>query len=127
MDVLSEVLKVIKLEAAIYYNAEFSAPWSFRSPPSRLLAPYFERGGGHVIIDHLLIEGQCLAGVEDGERIAISAGDVVIFPHGDAHIMSNGRPTQTVDSERELHKVLAHAIRSSAVRCWRDCRRCLKL
>src|SRR5215472_3664695 len=37
MDVLSEVLKVVKLEGAIYYNGEFTAPWSFRSPPSSVL------------------------------------------------------------------------------------------
>ena len=46
MDVLSEVLKVVKLEGAIFYNAEFSAPWSFRrifhqasGGPSRVTAP----------------------------------------------------------------------------------------
>jgi hypothetical protein len=36
MDVLSTVLKTVKLEGAMSYNAEFSAPWSFRSPPSCL-------------------------------------------------------------------------------------------
>jgi uncharacterized protein YjlB len=35
--------------------------------------------------------------VEDGDRIDLDAGDVVIFPHGDAHIIENGRPTMTVD------------------------------
>jgi len=39
MDVLSIVLKTVKLEGAMFYNAEFSAPWSFRSPPSGLVAP----------------------------------------------------------------------------------------
>jgi len=32
----SEVLKAVKLEGAIYYNAEFTAPWSIRTPPSRV-------------------------------------------------------------------------------------------
>jgi len=72
---------VIKLEGAIYYNAEFSAPWIFHAPPSRVLAPYFSSRGGHVIIYHLLTEGKCSAGLEDGERISLTAGDVVIFPH----------------------------------------------
>src|SRR5262245_49707902 len=39
MDVLSEVLRVVKLQGAMFYNGEFSAPWSLRSPPSRTLAP----------------------------------------------------------------------------------------
>ena len=31
MDVLSEVLKAVKLDGALFYNAEFSAPWCARS------------------------------------------------------------------------------------------------
>src|SRR6266567_7433572 len=54
MDVLSTVLKTVKLEGAMFYNAEFSAPWSFRSPPSCLVAPYQVAGARHVIIYHLL-------------------------------------------------------------------------
>ena len=111
MDVLSEVLKVIKLEGAIYYNAEFSAPWSLRAPPSRVFVPYFAPGGGHVIIYHLLTEGRCAAGLEDGERVAITAGDVVIFPHGDAHILSNGPAVETIDNERELHRILSQGVK----------------
>src|SRR5512136_193273 len=106
MDVLSEVLKVIKLEGAIYYNAEFSRPWTFRAPPSRVLAPYFSSGGGHVIIYHLLTEGECFAGLEGGEPMALSAGEVVIFPHGDAHIMGNGRGAEAVANESDLHRIL---------------------
>jgi hypothetical protein len=29
MDVLSEVLKVVKLQGALFFNGEFSSPWSF--------------------------------------------------------------------------------------------------
>ena len=35
MEILSEVLKAVKLDGAMFYNAEFSAPWCARSPASR--------------------------------------------------------------------------------------------
>jgi hypothetical protein len=35
MDVLSEVLKVVKLQGALFYNGEFSAPWSVYAAPLR--------------------------------------------------------------------------------------------
>jgi AraC-like DNA-binding protein len=111
MDVLSEVLKVVKLEGALYYNAEFTAPWAFRAPPSRVLVPHFAPGGGHVIIYHLLTEGRGFAGLEHGERIPIAAGDVIIFPHGDSHILGNGAPVDPVDNERELHSILAQGLK----------------
>ena len=111
MDVLSEVLKVVKLEGAIYYNAEFTAPWSFRAPPSSVLAPHFAPGGGHVIIYHLLTEGQGFAGLEHGSLLPLTAGDIVIFPHGDSHIIGNGARVEPVDQERELHRIFTQGLK----------------
>jgi Cupin len=73
MDVLSEVLKAIRLDAAFFYNAEFTAPWSVREPRSEVVASHFAPGGGHVIIYHLLTEGRCVAGLEGGNPIEIGA------------------------------------------------------
>ena len=58
MDALAEILKVIKLESAIYLNAEFSEPWCIVSPGSSALAPMSMREDASVIIYHLLCEGQ---------------------------------------------------------------------
>jgi hypothetical protein len=74
MDVLSEVLKVVKLQGALFYNGEFSTPWSFCSPHSRSVAPYVAPGAHHVIIYHLLTEGRASARLLDGERIVLDAG-----------------------------------------------------
>lgn len=68
MDALSEVLRVIRLEAAIFFNAEFSDPWCLLSPASGLLAPTLTPREGHVIIYRLLCEGEGhveLAGARD--------------------------------------------------------------
>ena len=54
MDVLSEVLKAVRLDGALFYNGEFSAPWRFRSPASRAVTPYLSPDSGHVIIFRIL-------------------------------------------------------------------------
>jgi AraC-like DNA-binding protein len=113
MDVLSEVLKVVKLQGAIFYNGEFSSPWSFCSPPSHTVAPYVAPGAGHVIIYHLVTNGRASARLMDGERIALEAGDLVIFPHGDEHIIENGSPTKTVDLVKELAQIVANGLKVS--------------
>ena len=61
MDVLSAVLRTVKLEGAVFYNAEFSAQWSFRSPPTSRVAPYLSPEPRHVIIYHLLTHGRAYA------------------------------------------------------------------
>src|SRR6266513_2839909 len=111
MDVLSTVLKTVKLEGAMFYNAEFSAPWSFRSPPSCLVAPYVSPEPRHVIIYHLLTHGRAYANVEEGQRIALSAGDIVVFPHGDSHIMGNGRDVEPKDNAKILEEIFSQGLK----------------
>ena len=106
MDALSEVLRVVKLESAFFYNAEFSAPWSFRSPESCKYAPYIHEAGGHVIVYHLLTDGRAHAQLED-KRLALSAGDVVIIPHGDAHCIESGPAPHIVDGEEALPQIFS--------------------
>ena len=110
MDVLSTVLKTVKLEGALFYNAEFSSPWSFRAPASCLVAPYLSPEPRHVIIYHLLTHGRAYANVEDGDRILLSAGDIVVFPHGDPHIMGNGRDVEPRDHGRLLEEILSQGL-----------------
>jgi AraC-like DNA-binding protein len=97
MDVLSEVLRVVKLEGALFFNAEFSAPWCIRSSPSTSISPFLCPGAGHLIIYHLLTEGNAYAKLLNGEQVELNAGDIVIFPHGDAHFLGNGT-AKPVDS-----------------------------
>jgi AraC-like DNA-binding protein len=110
MDVLSEVLKVVRLDGALFYNGEFSAPWSVRSPASSLLAPYVSTGARHLILYHLLTEGRAVIRLEDGPPVALGAGDIVIFPHGDPHIMGNGEPVPPSDFSRELARVFSQGL-----------------
>ena len=98
MDVLSDILKVVKLEAALFFNGEFSAPWCFSARPSKDIAHHISSTAGHLIIYHLLTDGRAYARLRDGKREELSAGDIVIFPHGDAHFVGNGSPEKPVDS-----------------------------
>lgn len=114
MDVLSEVLKTVKLGGAMFYNAEFSAPWCFCSPASSVLAPYLSANSKHVIIFHLLTEGRGYAQVEgDDQLLPLNEGDIVIVPHGDPHAMRNGPFIKPVDHAEEVRRVLAQGLRVS--------------
>ncbi|HSF66806.1 MAG TPA: AraC family transcriptional regulator [Nitrospiraceae bacterium] len=114
MDVLSEVLKAVKLGGAMFYNAEFSAPWCFCSPASPVLAPYLSADSKHVIIFHLLTEGSGYAQVEgDDQSLPLNAGDIVIVPHGDPHAMRNGPFIKPVDHAEEVRRVFAQGLRLS--------------
>ncbi len=111
MDVLSEVLRVVRLQGALFFNAEFSAPWCISSPRSTAAAPYLFPKAGHLIIYHFLTDGRAYARLPGGRREDLSAGDVVIFPHGDAHVLGNGTPEEPVDPLRTFAKNLTEGLK----------------
>ena len=110
MDVLSEVLRVVKLQGAMFYNGEFTAPWSLRSPPSRTIAPYVATGAEHVIVYHLLTEGRASVRLEGGESLTLGAGEIVVFPHGDPHIVENGFAARTMDISQDLARIFCQGL-----------------
>ena len=111
MDVVSEVLKVVKLQGALFYNGEFSSPWSVYAAPSRGLARYFGTNTEYVIVYHLLTEGRASVRLENGHRLKLEAGDIVMSPHGDTHIVENGPPTKTVDVSEQLVEILSQGLK----------------
>ena len=110
MDVLSEVLRAIRLHSAIFFNAEFSSPWCFASPASHTMAPALAPGSNNVIIFHLLTEGRAYTRLEDGDRVVLEPGDIVTFPHGDPHYLGNGEGARAVDSATALPTLLAQGL-----------------
>src|SRR4051812_30240132 len=113
MDVLSEVLRVIRLEGAFFFNGEFSAPWCVRSSKSTDVAPYLSSNAGHLIMYHYLTEGHAYARLPDGPRVELDAGDIVILPHGHEHFLGNGSSVRPVDSLPSLAENLSHGIKLS--------------
>jgi AraC-like DNA-binding protein len=111
MDVLSEVLRVVRLEGALFFNAEFSAPWCISAAQSAAFAPYLSPGARHLIFFHFLTEGRAYARLPEGQREELTAGDIVILPHGDAHLLGNGSPEKPVDSLKTLEKNLSQGLK----------------
>jgi AraC-like DNA-binding protein len=46
----------------------------------------------------------------DGRPLLLNAGDIVIFPHGDPHVMGNGSPVKPIDSGQVLQRILAEGL-----------------
>ncbi len=95
------------MEVAFFVNGEFSAPWCFLSSPTAEARKLLNPSGGHFIVYHFLTEGNAFARLPEGPREILTAGDIVIFPHGDSHYLGNGSPEKPVDSFKLFAKHLA--------------------
>lgn len=111
MDVLSEVLKVVRFEGALFFNGEFSAPWCVSEPRSKAIASHLSPEAGHLILYHFLTEGRAYAKLTNGRREELIAGDIVIFPHGDAHLLGNGSPEKPLDAMQMFAKNLTQGLK----------------
>ena len=89
MDAFSEVLSGVKLKGALFFSAEFSAPWAFAAPRSTEMASTLAPGAPHLVIYHLVVDGVARATLPDGHTLTLEPGDIVVFPHGDAHELSS--------------------------------------
>lgn len=88
-DVLSDVLRAIRLTGAVYFDFELSSPWVAEAPHSSELAPVVMPGAQRVIEYHLIASGSCWGHAVDAEPIRLNEGDLIIFPQGDPHVMAS--------------------------------------
>jgi len=88
MDALSDVLKSVHLEGAVFLNAEFTAPWCVRGESGMEMHKHHLAPAEHMVFFHFLTEGRCKVRLnETGEVIEVNGGDLVLFPQDDRHVM----------------------------------------
>lgn len=95
-DLLSEMLKSVRLTASVFLSARFTAPFGVIDPKS-----YSERTPmarlRHVSILHLIVTGQCNF-ESAGERRNVSAGDLIFLPFPGQYKFWNGDPERIADA-----------------------------
>lgn len=81
MEVLSDLLRDVKLAGGVFLDAEFGEPWCIaaRGKFQRFLMPEAQ----HLVHFHFIAEGRCSARTGAGPEIKLETGDVVVLPHGD--------------------------------------------
>lgn len=90
MDALSEILKALRLTSGIFFEAEFTAPWCVDSAPDKDDVSHVLPSAEHVVLFHLLTEGGCRARLSDGgAAVDLAAGDLLLFPRADEHVMGS--------------------------------------
>lgn len=88
-DALSDVLRAMRLTGAVYFKFDLSNPWVAETPAARLVAPAVMPEAEHVIEFHIVAKGACWGHAVGDEPRRLEAGDVIVFPQGDPHVLSS--------------------------------------
>ena len=89
MDVLSEVLAAVRLSGGVFLDAEFTAPWCIVSQVGPGEFDPQGRMPAQLIAYHYVIDGRLLIRVEDGPALPVLAGEIVLLPRNDAHVLGS--------------------------------------
>lgn len=100
-DPLSDVLSSVRLRGAIFYYVNFGNDWVAETPASAELADALMPGTEHVLAYHLILKGNGWAATDGMPPARLASGDIVMFPRGDAHVLSSapGLQAQRDDSD----------------------------
>jgi AraC-like DNA-binding protein len=89
MDALSDVLRAVRLTGAVFLEAELRSGWSYLTPPPAAIGALHMPGSELIIPYHLVSEGRCQASLPEGEAVELQPGELIIFPHGDRHVLAS--------------------------------------
>lgn len=109
MDVLSEVLRVVRFSGAIHFCAEFTHPWGILSSPPDILAKRFFPGAEVITPFHIATRGTCWLSWGEVAPIAFEAGDVVVFARGSQHVLASDKHVAPVPI-RDIYRPAADRI-----------------
>jgi AraC-like DNA-binding protein len=99
MDVLTDVLRQLRLQNLFYGRMEFSAPWGLRFPGLPGHFPFY-----------VLARGSCVLELERMPALTLSAGDAVFLPHGGDTILKDSPGSKVLLAESvmpQCHEPLA--------------------
>jgi AraC-like DNA-binding protein len=88
-DALSDVLRTVRLTGAVFFEVAATEPWVAESAPRDIILPKVLPDADHLIAYHVVTMGRCFGSLIGGPPLALEAGEVIVFTHGDPHVMAS--------------------------------------
>ena len=105
-DVLSEILKLIRLSGTVYFQIGFSTPWGM------------DMDKGKFAQFHIVAHGKCWAEAESLENpILLKTGDVIAFPHGESHSIADSLGSKKISGKAIYDAYLNNKLPSQNETC----------
>ncbi|MCW5657824.1 MAG: AraC family transcriptional regulator [Burkholderiaceae bacterium] len=88
-DVLSDVLRTVRLAGSMLFLVDATEPWRSHAPDTRAFAPHVMPRAQHLVSYHIVVQGQCWAGLSGEPLQPLAEGDGLVVPHGDAYVLAS--------------------------------------
>ncbi|HVN44543.1 MAG TPA: AraC family transcriptional regulator [Steroidobacteraceae bacterium] len=101
-DTLSDLLRSVRLRGAAFYYVSFRGQWSAGAAAAKEIAHVVMPGCDHVMEYHMFAKGNGWAAVDGLAPVRLQAGDLVLFPQGDRHVISSAPGLAAGEQRPEL-------------------------
>ncbi|HJU06789.1 MAG TPA: AraC family transcriptional regulator [Nitrospiraceae bacterium] len=98
MDALSDLLQTVKLTGGMFLEAHFTAPWCISSGIGSEDCRPFLSDPMQVIAYHYVTRGRMLVQVAGNEPVEVRAGEAVLLPQNDPHLLGSSIGVHPVNS-----------------------------
>ena len=88
-DLLSDVLKTLRLRGALFLRGEFTEPWGVGAPGADGMAEMLRPGQGNMVVFHIVSRGRCWIRLDSGTSGAVRGPGILFIPHGNPHILAD--------------------------------------
>jgi AraC-like DNA-binding protein len=105
---LSELLRSVRLTGGVFLDARFTAPWCVTANMSPERSKPFLPNPAQLVGFHVVIKGELLVIFADEPPIKARAGEILLFPGNDGHILGSAQGLEPVNA-RDLIRPSADA------------------
>jgi AraC-like DNA-binding protein len=98
MDPLSDVLRSVRLTGGVFLKAHFTAPWCVTANMTAEDCRPFLATPAQLIAYHFIIVGWMLVSLEGQPWIEVRAGEIVLFPRNDGHMLASAPGLEPVSA-----------------------------
>lgn len=103
MDALSEMLRSFRLTGGVFLDARFTAPWCVLTKLTADHCKPFLTAPAQLIAYHFVISGVVCCSVDDEPAIEVRAGEAVLLPRNDGHILASAGDLEPVNAQDLVH------------------------
>ena len=100
-DVLSDVLRCVRLTGSMLFLVDAHSPWMSWAPKTEAFRQVVLPASQHLISFHVVTRGGCWAGLGDAPPERFETGDVLVVPHGDAYYLADPFGTEAAYGHEE--------------------------